>query len=126
MQYKIVLLALYLCVGIPFPGWSADYNLTPLHRAAYDNNIVRLEALLKEGADTEVQAKYDVTPLHMAANEGHKEVVQMLLNFGADPDAKDRLGRTALMIAFEKQHLDVASVLIPVTDAEEENSTEKP
>ncbi len=76
---------------------AADvYLWTPLHRAAYENRILTVEALLRhEGVEVDFQDDHGATPLHLAAVRGHQEVVQKLLEAGADPLLQDSHGRVA-------------------------------
>ena len=64
--------------------------------AASRGDTARVQALVREGRDTNV-ADYDGrTALMLAASEGWEHAVQWLLAAGADPHLKDRHGHTAL------------------------------
>ena len=54
-------------------------------------------ALIRAGADINVQDPYGVTPLLFAAISGSPETIRMLLKSGANVKAKDVDGRTALI-----------------------------
>ena len=74
--------------GLPSPGaWSAD-GFTPLHLAAFADNVPAAAALLAAGADPNVLATASfarVTPLGTCAFAGSLGVAQVLLEHGADP-----------------------------------------
>jgi ankyrin repeat protein len=54
-------------------------------------------ALIRAGAEINVQDPYGVTPLLFAAISGSPEAIRMLLKSGADVKAKEVDGRTALI-----------------------------
>ncbi|CAC5363316.1 unnamed protein product [Mytilus coruscus] len=61
----------------------------PIHAAAYEGNVERLEALINTGVNINFQAsrhKYKVTPLMIAASRGLLEVVRLLIQKGAKID----------------------------------------
>ena len=74
--------------GLPAPGaWSAD-GFTPLHLAAFVDNVPAAAALLAAGADPNVLATASfarVTPLGTCAFAGSLGVARLLLEHGADP-----------------------------------------
>src|SRR2546428_351332 len=57
----------------------ADGSESPLIAAAATGDVIRLKALLAQGADANVKDKDGATPLHWAAATGHKEIVEVLL-----------------------------------------------
>ena len=60
-------------------GWS------PLHRAAANNQVEAIDALLKAGANVNQLSKSQAPPLWFAAANNHREAVTALLDAGADP-----------------------------------------
>lgn len=74
--------------GLPDPdAWSPD-GFTPLHIAAFVDNVPGAAALLEAGADPNVVAKAElarVTPLGTCAFAGALGVAKVLLENGADP-----------------------------------------
>jgi ankyrin repeat protein len=75
---------------------------TPLHRAAYQEELEIAKLLIDKGADVNAKSASGSTPLHETAehwlNDGY-EMIPLLLNCGADINAKNRTGHTALSIA---------------------------
>lgn len=74
--------------GLPEPdAWTPD-GLTPLHLAAFVDNVPAATALLEAGADPDVLATASfarVTPLGTCAFSGALGVARLLLERGADP-----------------------------------------
>ena len=74
--------------GLPAPdAWSPD-GFTPLHLAAFVDNVPAATALLDAGADPDVLATASyarVTPLGTCAFSGAVGVARVLLEHGADP-----------------------------------------
>jgi ankyrin repeat protein len=74
--------------GLPEPGaWSTD-GFTPLHLAAFVDNVPAASALLQAGAEPNVLATASfarVTPLGTCAFSGALGVAEVLLKHGADP-----------------------------------------
>lgn len=62
---------------------------TPLHIAAYKNNVPIIDFLIKNEADINKQNKMGSTPLHKAALYDNFEAIETLLKNGADENAKD-------------------------------------
>jgi ankyrin repeat protein len=80
---------------------SADGDgSTPLHWAAYADNLVLAKKLLDAKADvnavTRLQAE---TPLFMACQAGSAAMINLLIAHGADANRVNSLGTTPLMIA---------------------------
>ena len=74
--------------GLPAPdAWTPD-GFTPLHLAAFADNVPAAAALLDAGADPDVLATASfarVTPLGTCAFSGALGVARTLLEHGADP-----------------------------------------
>ena len=62
---------------------------TPLHIAAYKNNVPIIDFLIKNGANINKKNKIGSTPLHLAALYDSFEAVETLLKNGADENAED-------------------------------------
>ena len=75
--------------GLPAPSaWTPDGFFTPLHLAAFVDNVPAATALLEAGADPNVLATASfarVTPLGTCAFSGALGVAELLLEHGADP-----------------------------------------
>jgi ankyrin repeat protein len=92
---------------------AAGDNWTPLHRAAWNGQLVVARYLLENGANVDQQSANDrKTALILAAAQGHKSMVELLLAKGASPNAKDQFGVTALHEAAAKGFVTVIEVLL--------------
>jgi len=91
---------------------GADVNVadsngeTALWIATTESSPEVMEALLRKGADPDVQSKSlgftGDTPLHMAASNGLREPVELLLRYGAKATIRNARGQTALDVVNEK------------------------
>lgn len=72
---------------------------TPLHRAAYSNNVEIARILIQYGADVNAKTEYGWTPLHSAVKWSNAEVAAFLLQHGADVNALSDGQQTPLHIA---------------------------
>jgi uncharacterized protein len=86
-----------LAAEAPRPGGT-----TPLHDAAYRDDVQAVERLLREGAHAKASNRYGVTPLSLACTNGNAAVIELLLKAGADPNTTLPGGETALMTAMSK------------------------
>jgi ankyrin repeat protein len=59
-------------------------GVTPLHQAAFANNVVVVELLLRRGADINKQSSDGCTPIHAAVQGGGSRAVALLIDYGAD------------------------------------------
>ena len=99
---------------------------TELTTAAYDGNLERVQALLKQGADADGndEPTYDdeaegcltgapySTPLGEAARAGHTMLVRFLLSAGAKVDRRNYRNETAFVLAAQRGQLDAMRVLV--------------
>ena len=91
---------------------KGEFQLTPMHRAAWNGNKNVMQLLLDRGAELNAVDQDGWTPLHGATLHGHKDVVQLLLERGADPNIATRPGRhTALSIALGLRYKDTAIII---------------
>ena len=85
---------------------------TPLILATYYNNKASVAALLKAGADSEIQDSMGNTALMGVCFKGYTEVAKMLLESGALVDTQNGNGATALTFAATFGHNDIISLLL--------------
>jgi excisionase family DNA binding protein len=86
-------------------------GVMPLVEAAFEGDMVRVQALIEEGADVNERDASGRTALMIAANRGHTYVVQLLLERGADANARDNQGLTALEAAESRGFQRIVSLL---------------
>jgi len=70
-----------------------------------------VKALIRAGADVNVQTAHGDTPLMYSVHSGRAEMVKILLENGADADLKNMSGETALMVAQRKGRADIVELL---------------
>ena len=96
---------------------GADVNLawrgqTPLHRAAMEGDVRRIDYLLAHGANIEARGISGQTPLYVAAETGHLNSMKSLLGHGAVLDVQNSVGWTPLYEAVAYGHADVVEFLL--------------
>lgn len=84
---------------------------TPLHVAAWYNQVETVELLLDYGADVNARTKFDWTPLHCAALQGSIDCVRILLDNGAEVLAQTKRNDTPITFALKKNHTSVVTYL---------------
>jgi ankyrin repeat protein len=70
-----------------------------LHWAVESDNLEKVRALLKAGADAKAANRYGMTALHLAAVNGDAAMIRELIDAGADVNAVLPEGETVLMTA---------------------------
>ena len=100
--------------GATLPGL-----LLLLHSAAEEGHLHVVKALIKRGADVNMESLSVLnpgkTPLYLAAEKGHLHVVKALIEAGADVNVKSRNTsnpKTPLRLAAEGGHFRVAMELL--------------
>jgi len=113
INVKNELIALYL-LGSNFSNINATdiRGETPLHRAAWNDQLMVGRQLLTMGADIESKNFFGYTPLHLAAANGRLDIVKFLLSQGANVNAKSNVGNTPLHRAKCRGHPKVVKFLI--------------
>ncbi len=105
---KIVMLCLFVLI-LSLSGYAVA---APLHEAAKEGDLAKVNRLIEGGADVNVRTGNGATPLHFAADRGHIDVVELLISKGADINAETKRGFTPLHWAAISGHEDVAELLI--------------
>uniref|UniRef100_A0A8D2LRZ6 Neurogenic locus notch homolog protein 1 n=1 Tax=Varanus komodoensis TaxID=61221 RepID=A0A8D2LRZ6_VARKO len=88
-----------------------DLGKSALHWAAAVNNVDAAVALLKNGANKDMQNNKEETPLFLAAREGSYETAKVLLDSFANRDITDHMDRLPRDIAQERMHHDIVRLL---------------
>uniref|UniRef100_A0A8C6XSH5 Neurogenic locus notch homolog protein 1 n=1 Tax=Naja naja TaxID=35670 RepID=A0A8C6XSH5_NAJNA len=88
-----------------------DLGKSALHWAAAVNNVDAALALLKNGANKDMQNNKEETPLFLAAKEGSYETAKVLLDSFANRDITDHMDRLPRDIAQERLHHDIVRLL---------------
>jgi ankyrin repeat protein len=97
---------------------KVDVNLaepngtTPLHYAAYREDVDLVERLLKAGAKPNVKNDFGSTPMAEAAKHGNAAIIKLLLRAGADANSPNPEGQTALMAVARTGRVDAARLLL--------------
>lgn len=99
-------------------GFGKKRLLKELHQAAGDNDLKKLLALIKKGADIDSRNPYGGTALMIAGKRGFSNIVKALLENGANPNAvmsppKDpNQTYTALHSAAQESNNEIVDLLI--------------
>lgn len=76
---------------------NSSTSSTNLHLAVIEEDVAKVNELLKNGYKVDKQDKAGRTPLMYACMVCNKEIVTLLIGAGADVNAKDNKGTTPLM-----------------------------
>jgi ankyrin repeat protein len=85
---------------------------TPLHEAAYADDVRAMARLIGAGADVKAANRYGVTPLWLACLNGSAAAIELLLKAGADANTVLPGGETVLMTAARTGRVDAVNVLL--------------
>lgn len=92
------------------------YDISLLHKIAYDGSAEVIQLLLDNGADinarTDIRSGSYSTPIFSAARRNTVDVIEVLLDAGADINDIDAYGDTPLHAAVSNNTLDVVQYLI--------------
>ena len=96
---------------------------TPLHFAAFENELTCLNTLLKAGANPNIGDARRQTPLYPAACYASVDVINALLAAGCDPLHRNNRGRTPLQHLyaafnrfFSAKHFNIITALVAAGD----------
>lgn len=92
--------------------YEDEYQLGPLHYAAYHNHTGVMKLLLAQGANINLKDVNEQTPLDIAVDVGNLEAARLLLEKGANVDIKDKEGWTYLHYAIIKENIELVVLLI--------------
>ena len=91
----------YLLENGADPNIQTEYGPTPLHTAAYLNNIQMIKLLIKYKAKTNIQNSFGMSPLHVATRHNKNlDALKLLLEHGAEINALDKKNQTPLDMAY--------------------------
>ena len=94
-------------------AWSGLAFCGEIHKAAWDGDLEKVKALLKDNPDLVFSKdKVENTPLHLAAVRGHKDVMKFLVASKADVNAKNISGKTPLYSVALSGHKDMVELLL--------------
>jgi uncharacterized protein len=96
---KVVALCLVLAAPLHAQEAPSGDGSTPLHWAAYRDDLAKVDQLLKSGASVNAANDLGATPLWAASLNGSAPIVKRLLAAGANPDTALLSGETPLMAA---------------------------
>ena len=85
---------------------------TPLHWAAYHDDIAKAAALIRAGAKVDAANDIGATPLWAACVDGSIAMVRTLLDAGANPNVRLLSGETPLMAASRSGKPEVVAHLL--------------
>ena len=85
---------------------------TPLHKAARDGNISRVEQLLYKGDYIDMKNKNGLTPLHQSVIFGNHEMVNYLLDSRSNVNLGDNEGATPLHMAVNENIGRITQLLL--------------
>jgi ankyrin repeat protein len=95
------------------PNAALGDATTPLHWAAYNDDLPLAKLLLASGAAPDAHTRLRaLTPLHMAAESGDAALLEVLLKAGAAVDAVNDSGTTPLMIAAASGNTTAVTTLL--------------
>ena len=107
-----------LCLILTFTPIFIEYDnisrieLTPLHQAVTDGDIVQVKKLISSGIYVNALNIAGNTPLHLAAQNGYNNIIEFLIASGADINIKNMSGRTPLHYSSQRGHYETSELLI--------------
>ncbi|MDD5456797.1 MAG: ankyrin repeat domain-containing protein [Candidatus Margulisbacteria bacterium] len=90
-----------------------------LIKAADDNDLDKLQLLIKKGADVNATNEEGDTALTLSADKGHIKIVKKLLEIpGINVNTKNNYSDSALILAVDSGHLNVVKELVKFKELE--------
>ena len=83
-----------------------------LIESAENGDIERVNELLEQGVNPDIQDNYGRTALISASKGGYLDIVELLLEYGVDIHIKNRQGYSALLLAAMGNHIDICILLL--------------
>jgi len=83
-----------------------------LIESAENGDIERVNELLEQGVNPDIQDNYGRTALISASKGGYLDIVELLLEYHADIHIKNRQGYSALLLATMGNHIDICILLL--------------
>jgi ankyrin repeat protein len=118
MRANTSVLLIWLCVGAVAEAQTAGTNAprpdgtTPLHEAAYADDVPAMTRLIAAGANVKAANRYGVTPMWLACLNGSAAAIELLLEAGADANTVLPGGETVLMTAARTGKVAAVNVLL--------------
>ena len=112
---RVTLALLVMTLAVPLvaqEGAPAGDGSTPLHWAAYRDDLAAVDRLIRSRADVNAANDLGVTPLWAASLNGSTAIVERLLAAGANPNLHLLSGETPLMAAARAGKAEVVRQLL--------------
>jgi ankyrin repeat protein len=97
----VAVFASVVCFGQALNANLRGAGFTELHAAAWNGDVKRIRALVRDGMQVNVASNFGTTPLHSATMKNQVEAIRALIELGADLEARDSMGRTPLFVTVE-------------------------
>src|SRR5262245_61931259 len=108
----IAILSVVLASAVYADKSIAKETSGQLSAAVKENNLTKIEGLLKSGTNVNERDASNNTPLMLAASSGYTGAMKLLIDSGAFVTARNIEGKTALMWASSTNQLEAMNVLL--------------
>lgn len=109
---KIIFVALFFLSTL----FGTDMEKT-LFDAVYNNDIKRLEQLIKQGVNINIQNQKKQSPIMVATYNNNIKMVEMLFKNGADVNLQDDYKNTPFLYAGATGQLEILKIIYTKADA---------